>query len=354
MIRRDIFKKQLALYALMSFAALFNPVYAQEAPVGEPVTPSKAEEKALAEIKGTISGVIVWSTSRSNSKHDIWKMNADGTEPTQLTKTDQVDWFPRISPDGQTILFNRSKGGWVSENDAKYFQKWDLYMINMDGTGERKVVDGATWGTWRPNGKEIVFSRDDKVFIKSLDSAGTETLLLDGSVSIKKGTIVQEPNLSPDGNYLAATLRGTSRETGIWNLAEKKWVTTGEGCQIDWFPDGKNIYRMNSTGNGGSAAPSEVLKFEVKNGVPTQTVGAFSVSKDLKLMDLPGRRSHEYFPKVDASGRYMVWCATQKGHDHDIYDYEMYLWKIGEKAEKAVRLTFHTGNDRWPDIYIKQ
>jgi len=68
-------------------------------------------------------------------------------------------------------------------------------------------------------------------------------------------------------------------------------------------------------------------------------------------MDLPGRRSHEYFPAIDPSGRWLVWCATQYGHEHDLYDYEVYLWKIGADPKSAVRLTFHTGNDRWPDIF---
>lgn len=48
----------------------------------------------------------------------------------------------------------------------------------------------------------------------------------------------------------------------------------------------------------------------------------------------------------------MVWGATQRGHDHDIADYEIYLWQVGTPADSAVRLTFHSGNDRWPDIHL--
>jgi hypothetical protein len=48
----------------------------------------------------------------------------------------------------------------------------------------------------------------------------------------------------------------------------------------------------------------------------------------------------------------MVWGVTQRGHDHDIADYEIYLWRVGDKPEGAVRLTYHSGNDRWPDIFI--
>ena len=43
---------------------------------------------------------------------------------------------------------------------------------------------------------------------------------------------------------------------------------------------------------------------------------------------------------------------TQRGHDHDIADYEIYLWHVGDKPEEDVRLTYHSANDRWPDIFI--
>jgi hypothetical protein len=72
----------------------------------------------------------------------------------------------------------------------------------------------------------------------------------------------------------------------------------------------------------------------------------------VKLMDLPGRRSHEYFPRLSPYGKWLVWGATDKGHDHDLFDYELYIWKIGEPVETATRITYHSGNDRWPDIWF--
>jgi hypothetical protein len=149
---------------------------------------------------------------------------------------------------------------------------------------------------------------------------------------------------------LAITLRGSSRETGIWNRETRQWNTTGPGCQITWFPDGKRILRMNEgQGNGGT----EVLCMEIdKDGKTVDKVSGLSIPAKMRFMDLPGRRSHEYFPKMDPSGQWLVWCATQYGHEHDIYDYEVYLWNINTDKKNAVRLTFHTGNDRWPDIFL--
>ncbi len=323
-----------------------------QAPLGSASKIKKKETKALNEIAGKVKGTIVWSSSRSNSSHDLWQMDADGTQKKQLTSGPEVDWFPRISPDGKSVLFTRSKVGWVPETDAKYFEKWDLFTQNLDGTELKKVANNGVWGTWRPDGKSIVFARGGRVFIKSLET-NKEEELFDGESNIKRETIVQEPNLSPDGKFLAATLRGTSRETGIWNLSEEEWNTTGGGCQIDWYPSGTRFYRMNPTGNGGSAAPSEVLTFEHENGKMKGEIGFFGPASENKLMDLPGRRSHEYFPKMDQNGKYMVWAATKKGHDHDIYDYELYIWKLGDDHKKAVRLTFHSSNDRWPDLYLE-
>jgi hypothetical protein len=324
-------------------------VFAQEAPTGSPATPDAKQQKLLNDFKGKLSGKIVWSSSRSNSKHDIWIMNADGTDQKQLTKGDYVDWFSRFSPDGSKVMFARSKFGWVNEMDAEMFDKWDIWMINTDGSDEKKVVENACWGTWRPTGDSIVFARGPKVFIKCL-SDGNETEIFDAGQTIKKGAYSQQPQMSPDGKFLAITIRGTDRQTGIFNRQTKVWNGTGGGCQINWYPSSREVVRMNEGhGNGGT----EVLHIKIDdNGKPLIKIAGLAVPKELKLMDLPGRRSHEYFPMIDKSGQWMVWCATQYGHEHDIVDYEVFIWKMGTGPKTPVQLTFHTGNDRWPDIHL--
>lgn len=347
----EVFMK-MKKFALASAILACSAFAQQGAPTGAAVDPTADEQKALDALKGKVEGVIAWSTSRANSHHDIWLMNADGSNAHALTNSDNVDWFPRISPDGSKVLFNRSKGGWVPENDANYPEKWDLWTMDMDGANQVKVVENATWGTWRPDGKTIVFSRAGKVFTMDMASKA-EALVLDGEVAFNKsGVILQEPNMSPDGKHLAITLRGSMRETGVWDLAKNSWTKSGDGCQIDWNFDGTKLYRVNPTGNGGTAAPSEILWFSAKDGKQVEKVGFFGIPKNVRLMDLPGRRSHEYFPRLSPDGKWLVWGATDKGHDHDMFDYELYMWKIGEPVESAARITYHSGNDRWPDIWL--
>lgn len=340
----------MKLISLLLTTAFVGSIAAQEAPTGSIADMDKKEKRKLEALKGTLTGRIAWASSRSNSRHDIWIMNADGSDPKQLTQGDHVDWYARFSPCGNRILFTRSKSGWVAESEAEVFDKWDLWTINIDGTGEKKVADNGCWGTWRPGGDSIVFARGPKVFVRDLKS-GEEKELFDAGVSLKKGAYAQQPQLSPDGNKLAMTVRGSRRETGIWNFARKTWYSLGAGCQVEWYPDGKKVLRMNEgQGNGGT----EVLSISLDdNGKPVDKIKGFSIPKKIRLMDLPGRRSHEYFPKLDQKAEWLVWCATQHGHEHDIADYEIYLWKVGTNKKKdPIRLTFHSGNDRWPDIFI--
>jgi hypothetical protein len=312
-------------------------------PKGGEEEAAAADREAQARIRSKVDGLIAWSSSRLGN-HDIFLMKTDGSAVKQLTQGDQVDWYPRFSPDGKQLLFTRSKKGWVSEQDSNRPGKWDLYLINTEGGEPKLVVVDASWGVWIDE-KKILYSRGTKVFTRELAS-GAETLLADSAqIAGLDGAELQNPHLSPDGAYLAITLRGAKRETGILNLATKTWVHTGEGCQINWFPQGDRIYWVNPSGNGGS----EIFSIPIKDGRPTKE---FSYEA-MRYIDLPGRRSHEYFPQLDREGKWLVWAATQRGHDHDIADYEIYIWQVGTPASDAARLTFHSGNDRWPDIYIK-
>jgi hypothetical protein len=326
----------LALSSLAGCASMGAP------PRGSEDTPEDAEKASMVAIGKKVPGLIVWSSSRAGN-HDLFTMKTDGSDVKQITQGDAVDWFPRFSPDGSKILFTRSKGGWVSERDANDSEKWDIYTVAPDGSGATKVVDNASWGSFiGPD--EIVFVRSTKIFRTVLGS-GKETPLLDSAgVSDLDGSLLQQPELSKDQKYIAITLRGGKRETGIWDLEKKVWTKTGLGCQINWTPDGSAIYWVNPTGNGGS----EIFRMPIKAGKPE---GELS-DDQLLLMDLPGRRSHEYFPELSRDGKWLVWGVTQRGHDHDIADYEIYLWEVGSPMESAVRLTYHSANDRWPDLFI--
>jgi Tol biopolymer transport system component len=328
---------------MMKFCALALLAGCATSAGGGSVVSLDEADKALQQAVGAkVKGTVVWSSARAGN-HDLFVMNTDGSNVRQITRGETVDWFPRFSPDGSKILFTRSKKGWVYERDANSEDKWDIWTVTPDGKDETKVVDNASWGSWLAD-DEIIYVRGTRIFRRKIDGGKEVKVMESDGVADLDGALLQQPEMSHDGQYLAITLRGSKRETGVWDIANKTWTRTGLGCQINWTPDDGHIYWVNPTGSGGS----EVFSMRMNKGKPPKDVS----DDELKFMDLPGRRSHEYFPQLSADGKWMVWGVTQRGHDHDIADYEIYIWEVGSPAEKAARLTFHSANDRWPDIFI--
>jgi hypothetical protein len=322
-------------------AALAGP------PKGAPVTPEKDELATSQALTKGLKGKVIWSTSRDGN-HDIYIMNIDGSDMKPLTKGPKTDWFSHFSPDGKRVLFTRSKMDWTIETDANYPERWDTWVINSDGTGETLLIPNSTWANWTRDGKNIIYSRGTKIFLCQPDGTG-ESLLVDGDKELKGG-IAQNPTLSDDRKFLTVTLRGSQRETGIYNLETKKYFTSGGGCQFSFFPNSHRCIRVNETGIGGTS----IFAFDLKpDGTHGKIDGGEIDGKSIVFMDMPGRRSHEYFPRLSPKGDYLIWGITQRGHDHDLADYEIYLWKIGDPPGKAARLTWHSGNDRWPDIWFE-
>jgi Tol biopolymer transport system component len=316
-------------------------------PKGKPAKMEKEDQAVMEEVTKGLKGKIIWSTSRDNN-HDIYMMNIDGTDAHPVTKGPKTDWFSHFSKDGKQILFTRSKMDWTIETDANYPERWDTWVVNADGTGEKLLIPNSTWANYTGDGKNIVYSRGKKVFMSDLEGKN-ETLMADGDKDFKGG-LAQSPSLSDDGKFLAVTLRGSQRETGILNLKTHKYFTSGNGCEFSFFPNSHRCIRVNETGIGGTSLFAFDLNEEGTHG---KISGGKIDGKSITFMDLPGRRSHEYFPRLSPKGDYLVWGSTQRGHDHDLADYEIYLWKIGTPPEKAARLTYHSGNDRWPDIIFE-
>ncbi len=332
--------------ATLGFCALSGLALAQP-PKGKPGKIEAEEAAKIQALTKGLKGKIIWSTSRDGN-HDIYIMNVDGSDAKPLTKGPKTDWYSHFSPDGKQVLFNRSKLDWTIETDANYPERWDTWVINSDGTGEKLLIPNSTWAIWTRDGKSILYSRGLKVFLCQPDGTG-ETVVADGAKDFKGG-LAQSPSLTDDGRFLGITLRGSQRETGILDLKTRKYFTSGVGCEFSFFPNSRRGVRVNETGNGGT----QLFAFELKeDGTHGKIDGGKIDGKSVVFMDIPGRRSHEYFPRLSPKGDYLVWGATQRGHDHDLADYEIYLWKVGESMETATRITFHSGNDRWPDIFFE-
>ena len=50
-------------------------------------------------------GAYIYFNSERTGHMQIWRMKPDGSEQEQVTGDDRNDWFPHISPDGQSMVF---------------------------------------------------------------------------------------------------------------------------------------------------------------------------------------------------------------------------------------------------------
>ena len=297
-------------------------------------TVNDAERLAWRQLGRQTSGQLVWSSNREGN-HELYLVDLDSGDERRLTNDPHVDFFSRFSPDGQQISFLRSQRPWVSFRDES---AWDLYVMNVDGTGERRLVQGAYHPTWLPDGTGLMYVYENQLITVDVASGQTE-VVFDGSDPPTEGH-VYEPEVSPDG-LIALTLRGVPRETvGILDLTAGRYtpISSQRACQITWFPGRHQVVWIDSGGHGGTH-------------VKTATFGSDSVDATT-LIDLPGRYSHEYFPRITADGEWLVWGAAAEGHEHDRADYELFAWKIGEPTETVVRLTHSPANDQWPDLFL--
>jgi Tol biopolymer transport system component len=185
---------------------------------------------------------VVFVTGR----RDIWVVNTDGSNPTALTQGEEDDWEPDWSPDGMKIIFRR---GQLEGNPLAKTGK-DLYMMDSDGSNLTQLTDlpgDEVRPIWSPDGALIAFEwsntggSGDQIMTMNPD--GTNLIQL---THLSGGG--QQPAWSPDSRQVAFTGFETGASdvdvyiinrdgTGVMNLTNRP-DTYLSPC---WSPDGRRV-----------------------------------------------------------------------------------------------------------------
>ncbi len=214
---------------------------------------------SLAQLEDTR---IAFESTRS--RHwiaEIYMMNPDGGQIRQLTDEPKYDGEPAWSPDGRRITF-------MSYRDLKQIPergviRGEIYVMNADGTNPinltRSVEKAEGVSTWSPDGKQIAFTSAELFNGHTLVNSDIFVMEADGGDPINitnHDALDQTPDWSPDGNRIAFTSdRDGNIEIYVMNADGTNPINLtnhpAEDNRSSWSPDGTRIaFDSNRDGDG--------------------------------------------------------------------------------------------------------
>jgi len=187
---------------------------------------------------------IIYETNRDGN-WELYLVNADGSDPVNLTKTPDVDeLYPKPSPDGSKICFvaDEGKGGARVRN---------LYYMNSYGTDRVKVAGNAREPCWSPDGNSIAYMKGEFEKFTYSDFATKGLFIYDLKTKSTRQHVnknlhhLYTLNWSPDGKWFVATVHGgMGFQHGIIAFeadGDKVFDLKLEGCRPNLRFDGKKI-----------------------------------------------------------------------------------------------------------------
>ena len=201
--------------------------------------------------------VLSWAFHGGTNQVHIWRINADGSNPMQLTNG-IFDRYPVCSPDGKWVYYYESNGPHFSERvpieGGKTGPVPASDVQGMYGFGAGQAVS--------PDGRRLIFNADvnapenpqgaaSKLALVTLDSSSQSSPLLlqpDSRIAGGGGTgFTNAMTFTPDGNSVAYIVR----DQGVDNIFVQPLngsaghqitdFTSQHIAQFHWSPDGKTL-----------------------------------------------------------------------------------------------------------------
>ncbi len=287
-------------------------------------------------------GQIAFHSKRTGT-YQIYTMDADGSNQTQITFSEDSPAYPIWSPNGKQIVFTRFMGQWSEKKRdfVRVVMNEEVFVMDADGTNQRNLTNHPEYDSfpdWSPDGEQIVFvsSRSrigTNIFVMSADGENVKQI-----TKLKWATA---PRWSPDGKRIAFETDDFEIERQVYVVdaddGRKPWRVSSPKANTamilgGWSPDGKQIlYREAIESRSDKSSPviatldlvrREVIRW---NRVPVPK-GTFSTSD------------------FSADGMSILFSSDQHddGEDND----EIYRFVLADR--QLIQLTHSPGRDAGP------
>lgn len=237
--------------------------------------------------------------------NDIYCYDVQTGEIEQLTNNDTWETIPKFSPDGEMITFMGMSNG-----------KWNVFIMNKDGSDYRNLVDADRW-EYRPrfsaDGQYLYYKirQNDQVDIcrntpdglnevnltndayeeGSFDISDDGNILYYSGSSIRRkdlngelqvqltptGTISSSyywPKLSPDGSLLSYVHASDWMYACLMNENGSDKIQLGKAFDSEFSPDGKYLFYL---------WPDGIYRYDISSGITDTLHQMMSNSLNLEV-----------------------------------------------------------------------